>query len=58
MKFDLCPGARLAWVGPDLVALTLSDGQYACLPGLAEEVVRAPDGLVEVVDPEIAAGLI
>jgi hypothetical protein len=58
MTYDLSPGVWLAWVGPDLVALTLSDGQYLCLPDLAAQVAARPDGLVEVPDREIAGELV
>jgi len=57
MRFALPSAVRLAWVGPDLVALTLDDGQYLCLPDLAPLVLRRADGEIEIADPALASDL-
>ena len=52
------PGVHLTRIDADLVVLDVGRDRYHCLPGLADQLVIAPDGRLDSPDPGLLAELI
>jgi hypothetical protein len=58
MRFEPSPEVWLAWIGEDLVALSLQQGQYYCLPNFADVASARADGALEVSAVEAVQDLV